>query len=217
MKRTIGVICMLLGACLVFGALGLMIYNSAENSAAEDIAAEYLPQVLDRLPPPDGEDTLTPPQNSATEDSADSIPEDAHDKLNSYVGNMLATEIEGYSFVGCISVPSLDINLPVLSETSKALLKKFPCRFSGSPKTQNLVIGAHNYPAHFGNISDLAKGDEIVFTDMEGNVWRYAVEYQEILLPQETEALIQSGHPLTIYTCNYDGSKRITIRCNLLK
>ncbi len=216
MRRFIGVICMLLGLALCFGAAGLYVYNRAEDIAAGDVASQYLPHILELIPENKTPENSVPssPNNGNSEAP---IPEDAHDKLNSYVSNMLVTQVEGYDFVGYISIPRLEIALPVLSETSDSALKKFPCRFSGSPKTNNLVVGAHNYENHFGRIDELSQGDVILFTDMEGNVWQYAVSYSEILSPEDVEPLKGSGFPLTLYTCNYDGSKRITLRCEIAK
>jgi len=218
MKRVIGIICILLGICLLAGALVLVICNENQSNSAQHMAEEYLPQILERIPEHNATEDkapINPPQVSSPEGEVGntSVPENVHDKYNSFAENMLVTHIDGYSFVGCISIPKLNIELPVASETSKSMLKKFPCRFSGSPKTSDLVVGAHNYDSHFGNISSLQQGDEIIFTDMEGNVWRYTVSYSEILLPNDVQSLSESGCPLSIYTCNYDGSKRIVVRC----
>lgn len=204
---------MLLGMALVLCAAGLFVYNKTEDLAASSAANEYLPHILELIPKKETSDNIT----SAPTDDEASIPEDAHDKLNSYVSNMLVTQLDEYDFVGYISIPSLEIALPVLSKTSEKSLKKFPCRFSGSPKTNDLVVGAHNYENHFGNIESLNQGDIITFTDMEGNVWQYTVAYSEILSPEDVESLTNGEFPLTLYTCNYDGSKRITLRCETAK
>ena len=79
-------------------------------------------------------------------------------------------EVEGISYVGVISIPALELELPVISSTTPANLQIAPCRYTGSAYLDDLVIGAHNYSTHFGRIKDLSYGDCITFTDMDGNI-----------------------------------------------
>lgn len=62
-----------------------------------------------------------------------------------------------------------------MSEWSYPKLKIAPCRFSGSVYAGDIVIAGHNSNGHFTRIKKLIIGDEVRFTDVDGNVFRYSV------------------------------------------
>lgn len=126
---------------------------------------------------------------------------------------MPAVAIDGSRYVGILSVPSLNLELPVLENFSYDGLLYSPCRYSGSIYKDNLVIAAHNYQTHFGLIKELSSGDEITFTDADGNTFYFKVAYISILKPDDVEKMIDSECPLTLFTCNYSGFERVTVRC----
>lgn len=124
------------------------------------------------------------------------------------------TEIDGYGYVGYLSIPKLELELPVMSEWDYARLKIAPCRQFGSSRTDDLVIAAHNYKKHFGHLKDLEAGDEVGFTDMEGIENLYEVIRVETLKPTEVDAVQNSDHDLVLYTCTYGGKTRVTVFCD---
>lgn len=126
---------------------------------------------------------------------------------------MTVIEIDGYGYIGYLSLPALGLELPVLSEWDYTRLKTAPCLYYGSVKTDNMVIAAHNYTRHFGKLSQLKPGDTIRFTDMDGTVYTYQVGDLEILPPTATEEMITSDWELSLYTCTYGGGSRVTVRC----
>ena len=110
-------------------------------------------------------------------------------------------------------IPSLDLELPVLSEWSYPNLKLAPCRYAGSAYTDNLVIAAHNYQTHFGKLKSVLEGSEVSFTDAAGNKFVYHVAAVEALTPQSVEEMTAGEGPLTLFTCTPDGKNRVTVRC----
>ena len=73
---------------------------------------------------------------------------------------------------------------------------------------------AHNYPKHFGQISDLSIGDSVVFTDMDGNVSNYSVVAKDVLSPTAVKEMTSGDFDLTLFTCTYGGKSRITVYCD---
>lgn len=120
----------------------------------------------------------------------------------------------GQDYIGILEIPAIKIKLPVISEWSYSRLKKAPCRYVGSVYAKNMVIAAHNYPAHFGNLNKLYEGAAVIFTDMDGNVFNYRVDYIETLNPHDIEYMKEGGWDLSLFTCTPGGSYRVTIRCN---
>lgn len=116
-----------------------------------------------------------------------------------------------------ISIPKLELELPVMSEWDYVRLKIAPCRQFGSSRTDDLVIAAHNYESHFGYLYQLELGDQVIFTDMDGIENLYEVTGLDTLNPIEVDAVQNSGHDLVLYTCTYEGKTRVTVFCDRKK
>ena len=121
--------------------------------------------------------------------------------------------IDGVDYVGVLRIPTLALELPVISQWSYPLLKIAPCRYSGSAYQNNLVLCAHNYASHFGNLKNLHIGDAVTFTDMDGNLFTYQVAELETLPPQATEEMENGDWDLSLFTCTVGGQSRVTVRC----
>lgn len=121
--------------------------------------------------------------------------------------------IDGWDYVGIISIDTLDVILPVIDQWSEEASYISPCRYYGSVYKNDMVIAAHNFPSHFGKISDLTIEDKIVFTDMAGNSFYYRPVTLEVLAPTDIEKMTDGENDLTLFTCTIGGQKRVTIRC----
>lgn len=122
--------------------------------------------------------------------------------------------IDGTEYIGYLTIPSLELNLPITKEYSYTSLSKSPAVYYGSIENNNLVICGHSYTAHFGNLYKLKKEDIIIITDVNNNKYTYQVELIETLSPSSIKEMIESDFDLTLYTCTKDGLKRVTVRCN---
>ena len=201
MRQKIGKICMILGALLILGALGLLAYNEWDASRADKASQEALGKL---------EETL----NETIEEKADS--EVIQPELDPEQ-EMTVTDIDGWGYIGCLSIPSIGLELPVMSEWSYAGLKIAPGRYSGSTYADNMVVCAHNYAKHFSPIKWLQAGAEVYFTDMDGRRWSYEVDNGETLQPTQIEKRTtvteEDNWDLTLFTCTTGGSARCAVRC----
>ena len=185
MRKIIGTLSLILGVlCLVFSA-GLTLYNQEEDNTATIAVETLLPLV----------------QESIDNSKSFEIPE------------ITALEVDGNAYIGILTIPKLNLELPVFAEWSNAKLKKAPCRYYGACSSDNLVIAGHNYKAHFAKLSKLQEGDAVYFTDVQGKVHSYEVVLLETLPPTATKEMIESGFALSLYTCTYGGENRVTVRC----
>lgn len=191
---------MVLGAALIFAALSLLIWNRQEDQRAGAMAERVLPRIVQKL--------KAPPVQS---DSGTEVLPDPYDPT------MTEMEIEGYAYVGYLSIPAINLQLPVMSQWDYVRLKLSPCRYAGSTKTDDLVICAHNYDRHFGKIRNLNPGDKVYFTDMDGVMWLYEAETVETLAPTDVEDMTAGDYDLTLFTCTYGGRSRVTVRCSRVK
>ena len=112
-KRRLGTILILLGALLLAGALGLLGYNQWDNGRAQKAAA----QVLDQL-----ETTLDEQENHLQL----LVPTQVDDTAR----EMTVTAIDGWDYIGYLSIPSIGLALPVMSEWSYPGLK-IACQAAG--------------------------------------------------------------------------------------
>lgn len=116
--------------------------------------------------------------------------------------------------LGVLSLPALGLDLPVLEECTDELLERAPCRYAGTgPQEAGFVVAGHSYDSHFGKLSHLADGDEVLFRDREGGETRFQVRGQEFLPGGDAEGLDAAAWDLTLFTCTFDGSDRLLVRC----
>ena len=116
--------------------------------------------------------------------------------------------------IGIINIPSLNLELPVMSDWSYEKMKISPVRYSGSFENNDLVICAHSYKTFFRYIKNLKVGDVLIFTNIDGNVYLYEVEVVEILSPENIKEMIENEFDLTLFTCTSDSQNRVTVRLN---
>ena len=118
-----------------------------------------------------------------------------------------------YTYYSTISFPALGLELPVMSQWSYPNLKIAPCRYQGSAYTGDLIIAGHNYRTHFGPLKNLRVGDAVLFTDADGNQFRYTVAQVENLAKTAVEEMAAGDWDLTLFTCTLGGQTRVTVRC----
>lgn len=200
MKRK-GSVLIFTGLLLIAAALFITAFNLREEAAARTASV----RAADRL------EALIPahtPRPAAVSGAVlpENVPETDME--------MPVKTVDGVDYIGVIAVPSLSLELPVASEWSYERLKISPCRYSGSVYSGDMVLCAHNYSSHFGQIKTLKPGDAVVFTDVDGNVYNYEVAELETLQPAAVDEMKSGEWDLTLFTCTIGGQTRVTVRCD---
>lgn len=189
-KRGRGTVWINAGLLLIAAALFLSVYNEWESHEARDSARQVIAQLCDALPTEAAEPTTLPDVRR----------------------EMPVKTIDGRDYIGVLSIPSLELELPVISQWDYPALKVAPCRYSGSLYQDNLIICAHNYASHFGKLKELQPGDIVLFTDMDEHVVTFQMVERETLNPMDAEGMEAGDWDLTLFTCTIDGQTRVTIR-----
>ncbi len=199
------------GGALIVSALGLCAYNLNESNKAYEASQTVLERLREQIPE----------VHQATEPLPTSY-ELKHDDLFAEYEpeaemqpEMGTIDIAGEGYCGFITLPAIGIELPVRSEWSYAALRSTPCRYSGTVAGNDLIIAAHNYDSHFGRIDELDQGDEVWFTDVNGERYYYEVEYTELISGSDAGSMVTGGSEewaLTLYTCDLSGQSRVTVR-----
>lgn len=187
-KRGLLLICV--GMCAVLAAVLLLLFNQWEQQQAgkaSRIAMQKMEQALNSAP----EKTQT-----------------------AGTGEMPEIEIDGESYIGVLRIPSLGLELPVMSQWSYSRLKTAPCRYSGTINQENLVLLGHNYKRHFGRLHTLKNGDQLQFEDIYHNVQNYSVQSVQSIDPENVELVTSGDCALTLFTCTYSGQQRTMVKCD---
>lgn len=184
------------GVLLLAGALALFAYNRWDAARADAAANETLAQVVASI--------------SETDDGAASAT--ATSPLDPAMTEVV---IDGYAYVGYLSIPSAGIELPVTATWDYERLQIAACRYSGTTKTDDLVIAAHNYALDYlGVFTPVEPGTPVYFTDMDGVRTAYEVVLTETLLPTAVDDMTAGAYDLTVFSCTYGGANRVAIRCD---
>lgn len=130
---------------------------------------------------------------------------------------MPSVEVDGNHYIGILQLPKFGLELPVMESWSYPKLRRAPCRYTGSVHTKDLIIAAHNYSSHFGQIKNLVPGDEVILWDVNGIAYQYEVVELEELGATAVEEMIAGDGDLTLFTCTYGGRTRVTVRCREVK
>ena len=139
------------------------------------------------------------------------------------VGTYTAANGVTYSTVGSISIPSIDVNYPILADTTEDLLKVSVCKFWGSNPNEvgNLCIAGHNYrnKKFFSKVPKLEKGDIIEITDLSKNKLKYKVYNKYTVDPKDvscTSQLTNGKKIVTLITCTNDNKQRVVVKAEAI-
>lgn len=191
-KRLIlGRMLMVLGSLLVLSGLMLLLHNQKLEHHAQQVCERVLEQVEHQ------------------------VEENRKVTERNHLQPIKPLELDGNPYLGVLTIPSLDLILPVQNDWNEEKLRDTPCVYSGSIQGGELVILGHNYSQQFASLHQLRQGDEIQLTDAAGNRFFYQVEEILVLSPESVEEMVSSGYDLSLFTCTFGAKARVTVRCTL--
>lgn len=208
MKNNLWKILIVTGTMLILSALFLCLYNYRESEQSYARAADVMERLIDEIPDPPAQTMPYIPEG---------VPENpfAEPAETAPAEQETVITIDGNDYIGYLSIPKLNISLPVMAQWSYDALKTAPCRYSGTVKDGDLILCAHNYVSHFGPIRRLSSGDEILFTECSGEVYRFVVSYTEEIGGYDIARMLDADAEdwdLTLFTCTLGGQTRVTVR-----
>ncbi len=213
------------GILLILSAILLCLHNYRENETAFKNSQTALNELKELIPEIPEENVTTIEKefdfeiksgNNVFEEFEEEHGEDKNISNEPY--EMPSVQLDGRYYCGYITLTSLGIELPVLNGWNYTNLNIAPCCYEGSPQTHDFIIAAHNYNSHFGQIHYLGDGDEIIFTDISGQKYKYTVTYTEYIDGYNADQMSEnkdSSWDLTLFTCTLNGQSRVTVRAKL--
>lgn len=201
-RRRAGMILLILGAVLVLAAavrLGLHVREAEQAGQAAQEALEAIQQTEAAV-------VQQPTEETAPETTAPTGPSEPE--------SLEIFELEGDDYIGWITAPGYDRELPIMHQIQEDRLKKAPCLEKGSPITDDAVISGHNYRSHFLFLHSIQPGEEIWFTHLNGFRVEYTVTRCDLVDPTDLAAVLKADHDLVLYTCTSDGENRWAVYCD---
>jgi len=203
-----GCVLVALGLCMVLAGTAMYMMYQKQDQLAGQNASMLLEQFKANrhffIQAPELPDSSLPPEE---------VPQATEVPGETQAPELPEQTFSGYSIIGILRIPALDLELPVLKDWSYPLLNVAPCRYSGSLGEGNLIIMGHNYVSHFTPLHQIGVGTAVEFEDAWGTVHCFVVEARETLHKTQGEDL-PSDYPLSLFTCTAGGQSRLVIRCS---
>ena len=188
---TIRKILIIVGSCLLAAAMVLLIVWQWNIRTAEQKSKEYAAVIRELIPEPQG-----------------AVPEERRD-------NAMATlSVDGTDFVGLLEIPKYDSVLPVCDDWGNPA--KYPCRCNGSVYDRTMQIGGTSQKGQYDFYRDISVGDNVFFTDMEGNRFSYTVSDICYENNADQSTLQRKESSLTLFIKNIYAFEYIIIYCDIM-
>lgn len=125
---------------------------------------------------------------------------------------------KGFTMVGTIEIPSINLKYPVLEDASKSAMEVAVGIYDGPGlnKVGNTTIAGHNYRngTFFSNNKKLENNDKIYITDISGQKITYIIYKIYTTSPEDSEYLGRNTNgkrELSLTTCTDDSQSRLII------
>ncbi len=196
------------GLLLITAALLLTMSNVMESQRAGKTASDMLIQI-ERIEASRADENVQTGENTGAE-TMQSEPAETQADADEV---MPVLSVDGLDCIGTLEIPDLELTLPILNDWSYELLKSAPCRYSGSIQDNNLVIAGHNYRTHFQKIKWMKAGQQVTFSDLNGNEYRYEVISVDEIDGDDVDGMLAGDWDLTLFTCTTSRVARAAVRC----
>lgn len=130
-------------------------------------------------------------------------------------------EFEGYKVIGIINIPKIELEYPILEETTKATMKISISKYWGKEINSfgNVSLAGHNNydGTMFGKNKKLEIGDLIELTDLSNNTIEYEIydifstDPNDVTILQTTDSKIRE---VTLITCTNGRAERLIIKAH---
>lgn len=125
---------------------------------------------------------------------------------------------EGFTVVGRMEIPKIDLDLPVLERATKNSLEKSIGILTGPGlnKVGNTIIVGHNYRngTFFSRNSELENGDKIYITDTTGTRIEYTIYNIYTTSSEDSDYITRDTagkREISLSTCTDDSNYRLVI------
>lgn len=209
--------------CLLFS---YYIYAEYDRSKSEEVSQEILSEITKKQDEDNVDETIKKTDNIivvALEDDEEIIePQIISNKPST--AQYTTENGVNYTVEAIVRIPRLEINYPVIADTSEELLKISVNKYWGPAPNEigNYCIVGHNYKSKkmFGRLSEAVNGDIVELEDINGNVVKYSVYDRYTVEPTDTKCTSQltgGNREITLITCTNYGKQRLVVKAREIK
>lgn len=212
--------------CLLFS---YYIYAEYDRNKSEEVSKEILAEIkeqVDNTVKKDENDKIVvilevPGTQEDNEDKTENQNNNQTKTNNTKIDTKTYTSKDGvkYTTEAILKIPKINIEYPVLSATSDALLFVSLNKYWGPQPNEvgNYCIVGHYYEngKMFGKLHKLKNGDKAELTDLSGNTLKYLVYNKYVVEPTDTRCtsqLTDGRKELTLITCTNGGKQRLVVK-----
>lgn len=212
--------------CLLFS---YYIYAEYDRNKSEEASKEILAEIkeqVDNTVKKDENDKIVvilevPGTQEDNEDKTENQNNNQTKTNNTKIDTKTYTSKDGvkYTTEAILKIPKINIEYPVLSATSDALLFVSLNKYWGPQPNEvgNYCIVGHYYEngKMFGKLHKLKNGDKAELTDLSGNTLKYQVYNKYVVEPTDTRCtsqLTDGRKELTLITCTNGGKQRLVVK-----
>lgn len=131
----------------------------------------------------------------------------------------IITKYKGYDIVGIIEIPKINIEYPIINQTSDEAMALSITKFWGNNVNDigNFTMAGHNYfdGTMFSNTNKLNIGDTIKMTDLDGKTIEYKVFDKYIIDPNDVkcvQSVKENTREITLITCINGRNNRLVVK-----
>lgn len=131
----------------------------------------------------------------------------------------IITKYKGYDIVGIIEIPKINIEYPIINQTSDEAMALSITKFWGNNVNDigNFTMAGHNYfdGTMFSNTNKLNIGDTIKMTDLDGKTIEYKVFDKYIIDPNDVkcvQSVEENTREITLITCINGRNNRLVVK-----
>ena len=128
-------------------------------------------------------------------------------------------QIQGHKVVGIIRIPKIELEYPILENTSKETLNLSITKFWGNQINEigNVTLAGHNNlnGTMFGKTKKLEKGDIVELTDLKGQKIQYSIYDIFVTDPNDVSILLPKDEVIrevTLITCTNGNKERLILK-----
>lgn len=129
------------------------------------------------------------------------------------------TKYKGYDIVGIIEIPKINIEYPIINQTSNETMALSITKFWGNNVNDigNFTMAGHNYfdGTMFSNTNKLNIEDTIKMTDLDGKTIEYKVFDKYIIDPNDVkcvQSVKENTREITLITCINGRNNRLVVK-----
>lgn len=200
------------------------IYAEYDRNKSAEVSQEILSKMVFEEPEEKLEKIVVILNSAFEEEQEVDITDNEEIKDIPSIQMVTANDGTQYYTIARITIPKINVNEAILSETTTELLKKSPCKFWGADPNQvgNFCIVGHNYrnTKFFSKVPTLEYGDIIEITDLSGKTVKYSVYDKHEVDPDDTSDTTQLTNgrtEITLITCTNDSKRRVIVKATAIK